>query len=177
MDDIDCVNIFLSEGAGVKDIVAQMEAKGEEVPRDAFGHVSLAKINPGQVTTRPLLRRAAGPLRRRRRRASCHVPAFAPPFALSAERTALGAFPFGITTCRPSCLFRRPATASLARRPSCLFRQWFAATFGPMIKAEKVLVQKSGYFARSAAANAKDRRLIEDCADKAVESALKSESG
>jgi len=66
MDNLDCVNIFLSEGAGVKDIVAEMEAKGEEVPCDAFGHVKLDKINPGH---------------------------------------------------------------------------WFAATFAPMIKAEKVLVQ------------------------------------
>mmetsp|Transcript_36247 Transcript_36247/g.112162 ORF Transcript_36247/g.112162 Transcript_36247/m.112162 type:complete len:213 (+) Transcript_36247:3-641(+) len=47
MDTHDCVNIFLSEGAGVKDIVAQLEAKGEEVPRDAFGHVKLDKVNPG----------------------------------------------------------------------------------------------------------------------------------
>jgi len=102
MDDLDCVNIFLSEGAGVKDIVAQMEAKGEEVPRDAFGHVKLDKINPGQ---------------------------------------------------------------------------WFAATFGPMIQAEKVLVQKSGYFARSAAANAKDRQLIEECVEVGMKSALEGVSG
>ena len=47
MDKYDCVNIFLSEGAGVKDIVAQMEANGDEVPRDAFGHVKLDKVNPG----------------------------------------------------------------------------------------------------------------------------------
>eukprot|EP00984_Skeletonema_dohrnii_P019992 scaffold9677_cov121-Skeletonema_dohrnii-CCMP3373.AAC.3 len=47
MDENGCVNVFLSEGAGVEDIVAEMEANGEEVPRDAFGHVSLAKINPG----------------------------------------------------------------------------------------------------------------------------------
>lgn len=102
MDELDCVNIFLSEGAGVKDIVAQMEAKGEEVPRDAFGHVKLDKINPGQ---------------------------------------------------------------------------WFAATFAPMIQAEKVLVQKSGYFARSAAANVADRKLISECVEVGVEAALKGESG
>lgn len=102
MDELDCVNIFLSEGAGVKDIVAQMEAKGEEVPRDAFGHVKLDKINPGQ---------------------------------------------------------------------------WFAATFAPMIQAEKVLVQKSGYFARSAAANVADRKLISECVEVGVAAALKGESG
>ncbi|MEM7673951.1 MAG: pyrophosphate--fructose-6-phosphate 1-phosphotransferase, partial [Verrucomicrobiota bacterium] len=41
MDTVDNVNIFISEGAGVETIVAEMEAKGEEVPRDAFGHVKL----------------------------------------------------------------------------------------------------------------------------------------
>jgi len=48
MDDIDAVNIFISEGAGVSSIVAEIEAKGEEVTRDAFGHVKLDTINPGQ---------------------------------------------------------------------------------------------------------------------------------
>jgi len=47
MDKYDCVNVFLSEGAGVKDIVKEMEASGDEVPRDAFGHVKLDKVNPG----------------------------------------------------------------------------------------------------------------------------------
>ena len=47
MDTRHCVNIFLSEGAGVHDIVAQLEARGESVPRDAFGHVKLDKVNPG----------------------------------------------------------------------------------------------------------------------------------
>jgi pyrophosphate--fructose-6-phosphate 1-phosphotransferase len=41
MDEKDGVNIFLSEGAGVKMIVAEMEAAGEDVPRDPFGHVRL----------------------------------------------------------------------------------------------------------------------------------------
>ena len=44
----DGVNLFISEGAGVSEIVAAMEAAGEEVPRDPFGHVQLDKINPGQ---------------------------------------------------------------------------------------------------------------------------------
>ncbi|HFD10991.1 MAG TPA: pyrophosphate--fructose-6-phosphate 1-phosphotransferase [Crenotrichaceae bacterium] len=48
MDDVDCVNIFVSEGAGVESIVAEMQAKGEEVPRDAFGHVKLDAVNPGK---------------------------------------------------------------------------------------------------------------------------------
>lgn len=102
MDENDCVNIFLSEGAGVRDIVAEMEARGEEVPRDAFGHVKLDKVNPGQ---------------------------------------------------------------------------WFASNFAPLLGADKVLVQKSGYFARSAAANAVDRQLIERCATLAVQCGMAMESG
>ena len=102
MDEIGCVNIFLSEGAGVTEIVAEMEAAGEEVPRDAFGHVKLDKINPGQ---------------------------------------------------------------------------WFAKQFSAMVDAEKTQVWKSGYFSRSAAANAEDLRLIKSCTDLAVEAALKREGG
>jgi pyrophosphate--fructose-6-phosphate 1-phosphotransferase len=48
MDQVDCVNIFVSEGAGVEAIVAEMQAKGQEVPRDAFGHVKLDAVNPGK---------------------------------------------------------------------------------------------------------------------------------
>jgi diphosphate-dependent phosphofructokinase len=48
MDKVDCVNIFVSEGAGVESIVAEMQAKGQEVPRDAFGHVKLDAVNPGK---------------------------------------------------------------------------------------------------------------------------------
>ena len=48
MDEQGCVNIFLSEGAGVAEIVAELEAAGEEVPADPFGHVQLDKINPGE---------------------------------------------------------------------------------------------------------------------------------
>lgn len=47
MDEHDCVNIFVSEGACVQSIVAEMEARGEDVPRDAFGHVRLDKVNVG----------------------------------------------------------------------------------------------------------------------------------
>jgi pyrophosphate--fructose-6-phosphate 1-phosphotransferase len=47
MDRIDCVNLFVSEGACVDAIIAEMEAKGEEVPRDAFGHARLDKVNVG----------------------------------------------------------------------------------------------------------------------------------
>ena len=48
MDERDCVNIFISEGAGVETIVKEMEAAGEDVPRDAFGHVKLDAVNPGK---------------------------------------------------------------------------------------------------------------------------------
>ncbi len=47
MDKHDCVNLFISEGAGVSAIVKEMESRGEEVPRDAFGHVRLDKVNVG----------------------------------------------------------------------------------------------------------------------------------
>ncbi len=48
MDKHDSVNIFISEGAGLEAIVAEMEAQGQEVPRDAFGHVKLDAVNPGK---------------------------------------------------------------------------------------------------------------------------------
>ncbi|WP_066462133.1 pyrophosphate--fructose-6-phosphate 1-phosphotransferase [Sanguibacter suarezii] len=47
MDEVGNVNIFLSEGAGMHEIVAQLEASGETVERDPFGHVKLDTINPG----------------------------------------------------------------------------------------------------------------------------------
>ncbi|AWI10571.1 pyrophosphate--fructose-6-phosphate 1-phosphotransferase [Ereboglobus sp. PH5-5] len=102
MDKQDNINIFISEGAGVESIVAEMESKGQEVPRDAFGHVKLDAVNPGK---------------------------------------------------------------------------WFGEQFAKMIGAEKTLVQKSGYFARAAAANVDDLRLIKSCTDLAVECALRRESG
>ncbi len=37
MDTVGNVTIFLSEGAGVDSIVAEMEAAGEDIPRDPFG--------------------------------------------------------------------------------------------------------------------------------------------
>ncbi len=44
----DCAKIFISEGAGAAGIVHELETKGEEIPRDAFGHVKLDKVNVGQ---------------------------------------------------------------------------------------------------------------------------------
>jgi pyrophosphate--fructose-6-phosphate 1-phosphotransferase len=102
MDEQDNVNIFISEGAGVETIIKEMEAAGEEVPRDAFGHVKLDAVNPGK---------------------------------------------------------------------------WFGKQFAEMLDAEKVLVQKSGYFARAAPANADDLRLIKSCTDLAVDCAVVRENG
>ncbi len=48
MDEIDCVNVFLSEGAGVETIVREMQSRGESVPKDAFGHYKLDAVNPGR---------------------------------------------------------------------------------------------------------------------------------
>ena len=102
MDKKDNVNIFLSEGAGQEAIIREMEEKGENVPRDAFGHVRLDEINPGQ---------------------------------------------------------------------------WFAKQFSSELKAEKTLVQKSGYFARSAKANDRDLDLIKQSASYGAEQALNGQSG
>ena len=54
MDKWDAVNIFVSEGAGVKDIIADMRRHGEEVPLDAFGHPRLDKVNVGQYVGKKL---------------------------------------------------------------------------------------------------------------------------
>ena len=102
MDEVGCVNIFLSEGAGVSEVVAELEAAGQEVPRDPFGHVQLDKVNPGA---------------------------------------------------------------------------WFAKQFAEVLGAEKTMVQKSGYFSRSAPANERDLALIKECTDLAVDAALRGESG
>ena len=102
MDKKDGVNIFLSEGAGLETIVREMESRGEEVPKDAFGHVRLDEINPGQ---------------------------------------------------------------------------WFAKQFSGALDAEKTLVQKSGYFARSAKPNQQDLDLIKRSAFFGAEQAIKGNSG
>jgi len=102
MDEQDCVNVFVSEGACLDQIVKEMEAKGENIPRDAFGHYKLDSVNVGQ---------------------------------------------------------------------------WFSKQFAKLLGAEKALVQKSGYFARSAAANTDDLRLIQSMVAHAVECGLRGESG
>jgi pyrophosphate--fructose-6-phosphate 1-phosphotransferase len=102
MDDIGCVNIFLAEGAGIDDIVADLEAAGETVGRDPFGHVKIDTINPGR---------------------------------------------------------------------------YFADRFSEAVGAEKKMVQKSGYFSRSAPANKTDRTLIREMAELAVACALDGTPG
>lgn len=102
MDEQGNCNVFFGEGSGVHEIVAEMEANGEEVPRDAFGHVALAKINPGL---------------------------------------------------------------------------YFSKRLAKLVGAEKTLVQKSGYFSRSAAANEFDRTLIGNCAKVGVQCAIEGVSG
>lgn len=102
MDEVGCVNLFISEGAGVESIVAEMEAAGEEIARDAFGHLRLDKVNPGA---------------------------------------------------------------------------WFGEQFAKKLGAEKTLVQKSGYFARSAPSDQFDLDLIRTMARFAVDAALRGEPG
>lgn len=48
MDEHDCVNLFISEGAGVETIIEEMQSRGETVPKDAFGHYKLDAVNPGK---------------------------------------------------------------------------------------------------------------------------------
>lgn len=102
MDEHDSVNIFLSEGAGLDVIIAQMKANGQEPSKDAFGHYRLDTVNVGN---------------------------------------------------------------------------WFASQLQSKLGAEKVLVQKSGYFARSAAPNQDDIELIKASCLHAAQSALRGESG
>ena len=54
---------------------------------------------------------------------------------------------------------------------------WFSKQFAKLLGAEKALVQKSGYFARAAAANTDDLRLIKSCVDLAVDCGMRGISG
>ena len=102
MDRTGFVTLFVSEGACLDAIVAEREAAGEAVKRDAFGHVKIDTINVGG---------------------------------------------------------------------------WFSKQMAALIGAERSMVQKSGYYARSAPANVDDLRLIHSMVDLAVESALNRVSG
>ena len=102
MDRTGFVGIFVSEGACLDAIIAEREAAGAALARDAFGHVKLDTVNVGD---------------------------------------------------------------------------WFSGQFSKRIGAQRTLVQKSGYYARSAPANAEDLRLIKGMADLAVQSALAAVPG
>tara|TARA_B100000287_G_scaffold433106_1_gene494015 strand:+ start:1941 stop:3131 length:1191 start_codon:yes stop_codon:yes gene_type:complete len=102
MDRYDCTNIFISEGAGINTIVKEAKKSGETILRDAFGHVRLDELNPGQ---------------------------------------------------------------------------WFAKKLGEKLNANKILVQKSGYFSRSSKANQQDINLIFEVADYAVQAAILGKNG
>lgn len=102
MDEQGGVNLFVSEGAGLSEILSELEASGSTIPRDPFGHPKLDEINPGT---------------------------------------------------------------------------WLGERFCREINAEKLLVQKSGYFSRSAPANESDLELISEFTEYAVRAALKGESG
>jgi pyrophosphate--fructose-6-phosphate 1-phosphotransferase len=54
---------------------------------------------------------------------------------------------------------------------------WFSKRLTKLVGAERTLVQKSGYFARSAAANAEDRQLIGEMAQVAVDCGLHGAPG
>ncbi len=54
MDRKGCVSVFVSEGANAAGIVEEMLQRGEEVKRDAFGHVQLDKVNVGEWFSRRL---------------------------------------------------------------------------------------------------------------------------
>ena len=54
---------------------------------------------------------------------------------------------------------------------------WYAKQFSNRLEAQKVLVQKSGYFARSAAANPRDLKLIKRSATLAAECGLSRQNG
>jgi pyrophosphate--fructose-6-phosphate 1-phosphotransferase len=55
--------------------------------------------------------------------------------------------------------------------------EWFGRQFAKQIGAERTIVQKSGYFCRSAAANAEDLRLIQGMVDLAVDCGLAGKPG
>ena len=102
MDKYDCVNVFLSEGAGIDIIISEKEKHGEKILRDPFGHVRLDDINTGE---------------------------------------------------------------------------WFANQLAKRLNANKILIQKSGYFGRSAKPNKADLELIFELSDYAVKAATEGGNG
>src|SRR3712207_8377928 len=72
-------------------------------------------------------------------------------------------------------MIRRPPRSTLFPYTT-LFRS-FASKFADRLDAAKTLVQKSGYFSRSAAPNDADLELIRSMTDLAVDCALRGEPG
>jgi pyrophosphate--fructose-6-phosphate 1-phosphotransferase len=60
MDTVGNVTVFLSEGADVDSVVAEMQARGVEVPRDPYGHVEPNLINPGAWFGEQFIERRGG---------------------------------------------------------------------------------------------------------------------
>tara|TARA_Y100000590_G_C14995461_1_gene741751 strand:- start:130 stop:564 length:435 start_codon:yes stop_codon:yes gene_type:complete len=102
MNDIGCLNIFISEGAFLKEISDEIESKGNEINKDAFGHIQLDSINTGK---------------------------------------------------------------------------WISKIISDKINIQRVLIQKSGYFARSSAPNLEDLEYIFKICDFAFKEALNGNSG
>ena len=55
--------------------------------------------------------------------------------------------------------------------------KWFAKKFGDILAANKILIQKSGYFSRSSKANNKDLDLIFETCDYAMKYAVEKNNG
>ena len=45
LEDIGCINLFVSEGAFLDQISQQNEEKGQSFEKDAFGHIKLDSVN------------------------------------------------------------------------------------------------------------------------------------
>ena len=55
-------NYIKTQGAGIADIIREKEARGEKLPRDAFGHVKLDAVKPGEWFGHAALRTGHEPL-------------------------------------------------------------------------------------------------------------------
>tara|TARA_B100000941_G_scaffold116997_1_gene82079 strand:+ start:210 stop:1397 length:1188 start_codon:yes stop_codon:yes gene_type:complete len=102
VEDIGCINLFVSEGAFLDQISKENNEKGQSFEKDAFGHIKLDSVNAAK---------------------------------------------------------------------------WFSSTISKYIDFDRILIQKSGYFARSASPNKEELEYIFKICDFAYESALKGKSG
>ena len=102
VEDIGCINLFVSEGAFLDEISKQNKERGQSFEKDAFGHIKLDSVNAAK---------------------------------------------------------------------------WFSSTISKYIDFDRILIQKSGYFARSASPNEEELKYIFKVCDFAYESALMGKSG